>query len=119
MNGGKQAAMNALRVVELAVSRHLPRLLAPLLLGGGLLVGVAAGPAQAANPPTPAKPAAPAVPAAPIVAPAPPAPTSYDELLKGAVPAKDLTSLLEPLYARCDDGDALHKRQCEGTRAYL
>ena len=47
------------------------------------------------------------------------APTSFDELLKEAVPVKDLATLIEPLYAKCDDGDALLRRQCEGTRGYL
>jgi hypothetical protein len=44
---------------------------------------------------------------------------SFDELLKDAVPVKDLATLIEPLYARCDDDDALGRRQCEGTRSYL
>lgn len=58
---------------------------------------------------------------APAATPAPAAPTaqSFDELLKGAVPAKDLTTLLEPLYARCDEKDGLQKRQCEGEKTYL
>ena len=47
------------------------------------------------------------------------APASFDELLKDAVPVKDLATLIEPLYAKCDDSDALGRRQCEGTRGYL
>ncbi len=47
------------------------------------------------------------------------APASFDALLKDAVPVKDLATLIEPLYAKCDDGDALARRQCEGTRGYL
>ncbi len=46
-------------------------------------------------------------------------PASFDELLKDAVPVKDLATLIEPLYAKCDDSDALGRRQCEGTRDYL
>ena len=57
----------------------------------------------------------PAAAAAPKATP----PASFDELLKDAVPVKDLATLIEPLYARCDDGDALQRRQCEGTRGYL
>jgi hypothetical protein len=57
------------------------------------------------------------VPAAPTAKVA--APASFDELLKDAVPVKDLATLIEPLYAKCDDGDALIRRQCEGTRGYL
>ena len=47
------------------------------------------------------------------------APASFDELLKDAVPVKDLATLIEPLYAKCEDSDALGRRQCEGTRGYL
>ena len=57
------------------------------------------------------------LPAAPTAKAA--APTSFDELLKDAVPVKDLATLIEPLYAKCDDSDALLRRQCEGTRGYL
>jgi len=57
------------------------------------------------------------VPAAPTAKVA--APASFDELLKDAVPVRDLATLIQPLYAKCDDGDALIRRQCEGTRGYL
>lgn len=57
------------------------------------------------------------LPAAPMAKAA--APTSFDELLKDAVLVKDLATLIEPLYAKCDDSDALLRRQCEGTRGYL
>jgi hypothetical protein len=50
---------------------------------------------------------------------APSGPASFDELLKEAVPVKDVATLIEPLYARCDDTDALARRQCEGEKAYL
>lgn len=70
--------------------------------------GEAALPDAFANLPAAAAPGAKAAP-----------PASFDELLKDAVPVKDLATLIEPLYARCDDGDALQRRQCEGTRGYL
>jgi hypothetical protein len=44
---------------------------------------------------------------------------SFDELVKDAVPIKDLATLIEPLYAKCEDTGGLARRQCEGTRAYL
>ena len=50
---------------------------------------------------------------------APSGPASFDELVKGAVPIKDVATLIEPLYARCDDADALARRQCEGEKTYL
>ncbi|MFO0573567.1 MAG: hypothetical protein U1A78_06195 [Polyangia bacterium] len=57
---------------------------------------------------------------APAQAPAAPSgPASFDELVKAAVPVKDVATLIEPLYARCDDADALARRQCEGEKAYL
>lgn len=59
---------------------------------------------------------------APAQAPAaaaPSGPASFDELVKEAVPVKDVATLIEPLYARCDDADTLARRQCEGEKAYL
>lgn len=81
-------------------------------------------PAAAKGEPAKAKDAGGALPDAFANLPAAPtakvaAPSSFDELLKEAVPVKDLATLIEPLYARCDDGDALLRRQCEGTRGYL
>lgn len=103
----------------------------PLLLSSAAL-GTAAEKAPAAPAAKPAaataKAAAPAAKgsaskgaAAPTAAaPTTPAPSaSFDELVKEAVPAKDLATLLEPLYARCEDRDGLHQRQCEGTRSFL
>jgi hypothetical protein len=111
------------------------------LLLGTVLLALAGGGSAWAQGKAAAAPAAPAVPAAkgePAKAkdaggalpdafanvPAAPtakvaAPASFDELLKDAVPVKDLATLIEPLYAKCDDGDALIRRQCEGTRGYL
>lgn len=106
--------MSESRVVELAVFRHV-------LVGGLLWSGVA----LAASPPKPAAAAAPAAAAPAATAPAaaapaaPTPPATYEELLKDALPAKDLPSLIEPLYARCDESDDLRRRQCEGTRGYL
>jgi hypothetical protein len=83
-----------------------------------LLCGAAHGaPAGAAAPKAADKPATPAAAAA---APASPAQAAtFEELVKDALPAKDLQTLVEPLYARCDDDDALRRRQCEGSRAFL
>lgn len=44
---------------------------------------------------------------------------SFEELLKDAVPVKDLATLIEPLYARCEGQDAVALRQCEGTKSFL
>lgn len=44
---------------------------------------------------------------------------SYEELLKDAVPVSDLATLIEPLYARCDEKDDVPRRQCEGMRGFL
>lgn len=44
---------------------------------------------------------------------------TFEQLLKDAVPVTDLATLIEPLYARCDDKDDLPRRQCEGIRAFL
>jgi hypothetical protein len=96
------------------------QLLTALLAGGIVCPGVvgAAAKAPAVSAPAPAAPAAGGAGAVPpAAAPAPPA--SFDDLLKDALPAKDLSTLIEPLYARCDDSDDLRRRQCEGTRAYL
>ena len=60
-----------------------------------------------------------AAPAAPVAATAAAPVGNFDDLVKAAVPAKDLATLLEPLYARCDDTDGLHHRQCEGARSFL
>lgn len=80
----------------------------------GVLGGVAAA-AEAADksaPPDPfATPAAAKAPAAPAA--------SFEELLRGAVPVKNMAVLVEPLYARCDDKDDLDRRQCEGAKGYL
>ncbi len=46
-------------------------------------------------------------------------PATYEELLKEAISAKDLSTLIEPLYARCEAQDELIRRQCEVTRAFL
>lgn len=58
-------------------------------------------------------------PAAAPAATTPATAASFDELVKEAVPAKDLATLLEPLYARCESSDGLHQRQCEGSRSFL
>jgi hypothetical protein len=97
----------------------------PLLLSAASLSSAAGKPADAPV----SKPGGPKVmaaaskggKAAPVAAPAPAATTaqSFEELLKEAVPAKDLATLLEPLYARCDDKEGLQKRQCEGEKTYL
>lgn len=60
--------------------------------------------------PAPSAAAAPAGPASPA---------SFDELLKDAVPVRDVATLIEPLYARCEDPDPLLKRQCEGEKTFL
>jgi hypothetical protein len=110
-----QAAMNTPRVAlvfGLLVN-------APLAFGQSVpSAPPAAAPARAASPAPAPAPASttPAMPAAPTT---PAAPTSFDELVKEALPAKDLHTLIEPLYARCDEGDDLRRRQCEGTRAFL
>ncbi|HNI60371.1 MAG TPA: hypothetical protein PKW11_10535, partial [Pseudomonadota bacterium] len=44
---------------------------------------------------------------------------SFEDLLKDAVPVKDFATLIEPLYARCDDPDPLYKRQCEVSKTFL
>lgn len=44
---------------------------------------------------------------------------SYEELRKEATPVRDLATLIEPLYARCEDKDDLPRRQCEGVRDFL
>ena len=44
---------------------------------------------------------------------------SFEELLKDAVPVKDFATLVEPLYARCDDPDPIYKRQCEVSKTFL
>jgi len=44
---------------------------------------------------------------------------SFEDLLKDAVPVKDFATLIEPLYARCDDPDPLYKRQCEVSKSFL
>lgn len=49
----------------------------------------------------------------------PASPASFDELLKDAVPVRDVATLIEPLYARCEDQDPLLKRQCEGEKTFL
>lgn len=100
----------------------------PLLLAAGASPALAVGKASEAPSSKTAGAKAPATAAlakgskaaAPSVAPAP-APTvqSFEELLKDAVPARDLATLLEPLYARCDDKEGLPRRQCEGEKAYL
>lgn len=56
-----------------------------------------------------------------LPASAAPAPkkASFEELLKDAVPVKDLATLIEPLYARCEGQDAVALRQCEGTKSFL
>ena len=37
----------------------------------------------------------------------------FEDLLKQAVPVSDLATLIEPLYARCEDKDDLPRRQCD------
>ncbi len=98
--------MSARRVVKFMGSA-----LASFLVGGFVCSGSAAAPAATA----------PAAAATPPAAAAPPAaaPASFEELYKEAIPAKDLATLIEPLYARCDDSDDLRRRQCEGSRAFL
>lgn len=97
----------------------------PLLLAAGGAEAFAASKASPAQPSagktTPAAaPARGGKTVAPAAAPAPAATAqSFDELLKDAVPAKDLATLLEPLYARCDEKEGLQKRQCEGEKTYL
>ena len=44
---------------------------------------------------------------------------SFEDLLKDAVPVKDFATLIEPLYARCEDPDPLYKRQCEVSKTFL
>jgi hypothetical protein len=44
---------------------------------------------------------------------------SFEDLLKDAVPVKDFATLIEPLYARCDDPEPLYKRQCEVSKSFL
>lgn len=56
---------------------------------------------------------------APSAAAAPTGPASFDELLKDAVPVRDVATLIEPLYARCEDQDPLLRRQCEGEKTFL
>lgn len=56
---------------------------------------------------------------APGATTAPTGPASFDELLKDAVPVRDVATLIEPLYARCEDPDPLLKRQCEGEKTFL
>jgi hypothetical protein len=99
-----QTPMNAIRVGKL--STWLGTLAGGLLLGSGSLL--------AATPPASGQPAA-----AAVTTPAPPPPATYDELLKQALPARDLTTLLEPLYGHCDDSDDVRRRQCESGRSFL
>lgn len=93
---------------------------APLL---GLRLAVALGApglALAAAPPPVPPPAVVAASPVPAIAPLPPPPqSSFESLLASAVPGRDLETLIEPLYARCDLQDELGQRQCEGTRAFL
>lgn len=68
------------------------------------------------------KPAAPALGPDPFAAEkaAPAAPkVLFEELLKTATPVRDLATLIEPLYARCDEKDDLPRRQCETMRGLL
>lgn len=44
---------------------------------------------------------------------------SYEALRKEATQVTDLATLIEPLYARCEDKDDLPRRQCEGARDFL
>jgi len=84
------------------------------IAGGSVWPGRAlAGSSAAAPAAAPAGPVTPTTPAAPAAA------ASFEELAKEALPARDLGALIEPLYARCEDGDSLRRRQCEGIRAYL
>lgn len=73
---------------------------------GATAAGMVADPFASAE-----KPAAPA----PPVAPKPP----YEDLLKAATPIRDLATLIEPLYARCEDRDDVPRRQCETIRGAL
>lgn len=98
--------MNATRMVS-----QFGFMSALTILSGGAVFAANESP----TPPADAKPAS----AAPASGTAPLSAGTFEELAKEAVPAKDLTALIEPLYARCDDGDELHRRQCEGARTYL
>lgn len=44
---------------------------------------------------------------------------TFEELLSGAVVVKDFASLVEPLYAKCDDPDPIYARQCEHSKVFL
>lgn len=44
---------------------------------------------------------------------------SFEELLNGTIAVSDLATLIEPLFARCDDKEALPRRQCEIIRERL
>lgn len=120
--------MLALRA-RLAPSLSLPRLGAVVLalasLPAGLALSAEKAPKAAAPAARPATAAAAPTAAAPAATPAPAAPApaaSFDELYRAAVPVKDLATLLEPLYARCDgadDKDDIAQRQCEGSKRFL
>ncbi len=50
----------------------------------------------------------------------PPQPVqSFEDLLKDAIPATDLATMLEPLYGHCDAKADVPRRQCEGVRGFL
>jgi hypothetical protein len=50
--------------------------------------------------------------------PAPTKEATYDAALAGALPAEDLPTLLEPLFAECRETGDLARRQCETIRAF-
>lgn len=112
---------------SLARSTRILSVSLPLLSGlawgatGGKTAAPPAGkptPATAKAAPATAKGTAGKTASAPSTTPAAPV-ASFDELAKEAVSAKDLATLLEPLYAQCDGHDGLRQRQCEGTRSFL
>jgi hypothetical protein len=44
---------------------------------------------------------------------------TFEVLLKEAVQVKDFATLIEPLYAKCDESDPIYARQCELSKVFL
>jgi hypothetical protein len=123
-------AMKCYRSVSLALLLGIPLGSAAARAEATAPKAVKTAAAPAAQPKAPA--AQPKAPAAPVedpfaapknekAAPAEPEKpkVSYEELRKEATPVTDLATLIEPLYARCEDKDDLPRRQCEGVRDFL